>query len=115
LNATSITTGAHGYVQNVFAALHKESDKEEDDVQTVIMQMAALTTQSQITAATAAATSASLYSSNQSTCGKPTCYPTTVCCIHCSTQHNLPACASSTATHYAIFDPKLCNVPYRRA
>ena len=50
LNATSITTGAQGYVQNAFAALTEESDDDEDDVQMVITQMAALTTQSQLTA-----------------------------------------------------------------
>jgi hypothetical protein len=60
LNATSITTGAQGYVQNAFAALHEESDKEDDDVQTIITQMAALTTQSQLTATTAAKSSAAV-------------------------------------------------------
>ena len=49
-NTTSITTGAQGYVQNAFAALTEESDDDEDDVQMVITQMAALTTQSQLTA-----------------------------------------------------------------
>ncbi len=53
LNATSITTGAQGYVQNVFAALAEESDDDDDDVQTVITQMTALTTQSQLTASAA--------------------------------------------------------------
>ncbi len=43
LNVTSITTGAQGYVQNVFAALAEELDDEADDVQTVITQMTALT------------------------------------------------------------------------
>jgi len=50
LNASSITSGAHGYVQNAFAALHEESEDEDDDVQMVITQIAALTTQSQLTA-----------------------------------------------------------------
>ncbi len=36
LNATSITTGAQGYVQNAFAALAEASDNDDDDVQTVI-------------------------------------------------------------------------------
>ena len=44
LNATCITTGAQGYVQNAFAALTEVSDDDDDDVQTVITQMAALTT-----------------------------------------------------------------------
>ena len=50
LNASSITSGAHGYVQNAFSVLQEESKEEDDDVQTVITQMAALTTQSQLTA-----------------------------------------------------------------
>ena len=60
LNATSITTGAHGYVQNAYAALAEESEDKDDDVHTVITQMAALTTQSQLTASTAAETNASV-------------------------------------------------------
>ena len=61
LNASIITSGAHGYVQNAFAALREESEDEDDDVQTVITQIAALTTQSQkLTATTAAETSASV-------------------------------------------------------
>ncbi len=47
-------------MQNAFAALHKESNKEDDDVQTVITQMAALTTQSQLTATTVAESSAAV-------------------------------------------------------
>jgi len=58
LNATSITTGAQGYVQNAHAALAEESEDNDDDVYMVITQMAALTTQSQLTASTAAETSA---------------------------------------------------------
>jgi hypothetical protein len=60
LNATSITTGALGYVQNAFAALAKDSEDDDDDVQTVITQMVALTTQSQLTVSTAAETNASV-------------------------------------------------------
>ena len=60
LNASSITSGAHGYVQNAFAALQEESEEEDDDIQTVITQMAVLTTQSQLTATTTAETSASV-------------------------------------------------------
>ena len=60
LNASSITSGAHGYVQNTFAVLQEESEEEDDDVQTVITQMAALTTQSQLMAITMAETSASV-------------------------------------------------------
>ncbi len=60
LNASIITSGAQGYVQNAFAVLQEESEEEDDDVQTVITQMAALTTQSQLTATTTAETSASV-------------------------------------------------------
>jgi len=60
LNASSITSGAHGYVQNTFAVLQEESEEEDDDVQTVITQMAALTTQSQLTANTTSENSASV-------------------------------------------------------
>ena len=60
LNATSITTGAQGYVQNAYAALAEESEDDDDDVQTVITQMAALTTQRQPTASTVAETNASV-------------------------------------------------------
>ena len=56
LNATSITAGSQGYVQNVFAALGEESEDDDDDVQTVITLMAVLTTQSQLTANTTAET-----------------------------------------------------------
>ena len=47
-------------MQNAFAALTEESEDEDDDVQTVITQMAALTTQSQLTASTAAETNTSV-------------------------------------------------------
>jgi len=61
LNATSITTGAQGYyVQNAYAALAEESEDDDDDVQMVITQMAALTTQSQLTASTVAETNTSV-------------------------------------------------------
>jgi cell pole-organizing protein PopZ len=47
-------------VQNAFAVLQDESKEEDDGVQTVITQMAALTTQSQLTATTRAETLASV-------------------------------------------------------
>ena len=47
-------------MQNAYAALAEESEDEDDDVHTVITQMAALTTQSQLTASTAAETNASV-------------------------------------------------------
>jgi hypothetical protein len=60
LNATNITEGSQGYVQNAFAKLGEESDEDDKDVQTVITQMATLTTQSQLTATTMAETQASV-------------------------------------------------------
>lgn len=62
LNATDITARQQGYVQNVNAALAKDSTEEDDDddVKTVITQMAALATQSQLTAASHAATTSSV-------------------------------------------------------
>ncbi len=60
LNTTNITAGSQGYVQNAFAALGEESDDDDNDVQMVITQMAALTTQSQLTATTMAETQASV-------------------------------------------------------
>ncbi len=58
LNATSITAGSQGYVQNVFYVLQESNDEDDDDVNTVITQMEASTTQSQLMAATAAETGA---------------------------------------------------------
>jgi hypothetical protein len=46
LKCNLVTTSAQGYVQNAFTALAEESDNDNDDIQTVITQMAALTTQS---------------------------------------------------------------------
>ncbi len=62
LKATNITAGQHGYVQNAYAALAEDSTEEDDDdgVKTVITQMAALTTQSQLTVASHAATTSSV-------------------------------------------------------
>ena len=60
LNATSITAGSQYYVQNAFTAIMEELDDENDNVQTVMTQMAALTTQSQLLATTAAKTTASV-------------------------------------------------------
>jgi hypothetical protein len=58
-NATSITAGSQGYIQTAFNVL-QESNNEDDDVNTVITQMAALTTQSQLTSTTVAETTVSV-------------------------------------------------------
>ncbi len=57
LNATSNTAGQHRYVQFVYAAFAEDSNGDDADVKMVITQMAALTTQSKLIAATMAATS----------------------------------------------------------
>ncbi len=63
LNATNITAGQQGYVQNAYAVLAKESTNDEDNnVQTVITQMAALTTQNKMMAASTAATTLAVMS-----------------------------------------------------
>ena len=57
LNATGNTSGQHVYVQNAFAVLEELDEDKDEDVATVITQMAALTAQSQLTAASTAAMS----------------------------------------------------------
>ena len=60
LNATGNTSGQHGYMQNACAVLKESDDDKDGDMAMVITQMAALTTQSQLTAASTAATSSSV-------------------------------------------------------
>ena len=57
LNATGNTSGQHVYVQNAFAVLEELDEDKDEDVATVITQMAALTAQSQLTAASTVAMS----------------------------------------------------------
>jgi hypothetical protein len=59
LNATSNTTGQHGYVQNAFAAQEKLGDNNNNAAM-VIMQMTALPTQSWLTTPSMAATTFSV-------------------------------------------------------
>jgi len=57
LNASGNTTGQQGYVQNAFNALTEDSDDDiDDDVATIVTQLAAMTNQSQLTAASTTAT-----------------------------------------------------------
>jgi hypothetical protein len=57
LNGTNITAGQQGYVQNTYTVLAEESTNDEyNNIQTVITQMVALTTQSKMTRASTAAT-----------------------------------------------------------
>jgi hypothetical protein len=57
LNATSLMVGFQGYTQNAFAIL-QESDNEDEDVQSFVTQMGALITQSNLSATTAAKSTA---------------------------------------------------------
>ncbi len=59
LNATSIMAKSQGYNQNAFAVL-QESDNDNNDVQSFVTQMAALTTQSNLSATTAAESTAAV-------------------------------------------------------
>ena len=112
LNATSITAGLQGYVQNAFAALGEESDEDDDNVQTVITQMAALTTQSQLTANTMAETHASVMATiNQLAANQQVMQQQFA--AFTTQQHNVSA--TSTPTYHTIYHhSKLYNVPYKR-
>lgn len=113
LNATNITAGSQGYVQNAFAALGEESDDDDNDVQMVITQMAALTTQSQLTATTTARNTICSCGSNQSASRKPTSHATTIHSIHNPAKYHLPNKDTGTP-HHAIYHPQPGNVPFRR-
>jgi hypothetical protein len=58
IHAPSITAGSQGYNQNAFATLGEDSEDNDDNVQTVIMQMVAVTMQSQLAATTTVETQA---------------------------------------------------------
>jgi hypothetical protein len=84
-----IATGSQRFVQNTFTARTETLDEDDDNVQTVMTQMAALTTQSQQTAHTAAKTSASVaaainqLAANQQTIQKQFAAFTTQCNTTC--------------------------------
>ena len=109
---TSITAGSQGYVQNAFAALGEESDEDDDDMQTVITQMAALTTQSQLTANTTAEAHASVMATiNQLAANQQVMQQQFA--AFTTQQHNVSA--TSTPTYHTIYHhSKLYNVPYMR-
>jgi hypothetical protein len=60
LNATGNMSGQHRHIQNEFAVLEESDNDKDEDVATVIMQMAVFTMQSQLTAVSTAATSSSV-------------------------------------------------------
>jgi len=100
LNATSNTSGQHGYVQNAFAVLEESDDDKDADVAMVITQMAALTMQSQLTAASTAATSSSvtaaihqLNSNQQAMMQQMATYANANTARNLSAAHNPPAYA----------------------
>ena len=97
-----------GYVQNAFAALAEELNAGDDDVQMVITQMAALTTQSQLTISTKYGSRDKCIShrGNQPACGKSTSDATAVCGICINVQYNKSAGNTNPTTHAAIQHPK---------
>ncbi len=101
------------YVQNTFATLTETSDDDDNDVQTVMMQVAALTTQSQQMVHTVAKTSASVateihqLADNQQTMQQHFAAFTRQ---HNTTYHQG---TSGTATHNPVLDPQLCKFPNR--
>jgi hypothetical protein len=111
LNASSITAGSQGYVQNASVALTETSDDNDNDVQTVMMQMAALTTQSQITAYTVAKTSASVaagikqLASNQQTMQQK--FPTFT--MQCNTTYQQAQVVQPPMTQFSI--PNFASFP----
>jgi hypothetical protein len=103
LNATSNTSGQHGYVQNAFAVLEESDDDEDADVATVITQMAALTTQSQLTAASTAATTSSVTAAiNQLNSNQQTMMQQMATYANANTARNLPAAHNPPLTHFNI-------------
>jgi len=103
LNTTSNTPGQHGYVQNAFAVLEESDDDKDADVATVITQMAALTTQSQLTAASTAATTslvtAAIYQLNSN---QHAMMQQMASYANANTARNLPAAHNPPLTHFNI-------------
>jgi len=103
LNATSNTSGQHGYVQNAFAVLEESDDEEDADVATVITQMAALTTQSQLTAASTAATTSSVTAAiHQLNSNQQAMIQQMATYANANTARNLPAAHNPPLTHFNI-------------
>jgi hypothetical protein len=105
LNATGNTSGQHGYVQNAFGvlALEDSDDDEDADVATVITQIAALTTQSQLTAASTAATTSSVTAAiHQLNTNQQAMMQQMATYANANTQHNLPAAHNPPLTHFNI-------------
>ena len=105
LNATSNSSGQHGYVQNAFGvlALEDSDDDEDADVATVITQMAALTTQSQLAVASTAATSSSVTAAiHQLNTNQQAMMQQMATYANTNTQRNLPAAQNPPLTHFNI-------------
>ena len=103
LNATSNTSGQHGYVQNAFAVLKELDDDEDANVATVITQMAALTTQSQLTAASTAATTSSVTAAiHQLNSNQQVMMQQMATYANANTARNLPVAHNPPLTHFNI-------------
>jgi len=103
LNATSNTSSQHGYVQNAFAVLEELDDDKDADVATVIMQMAALTTQSQLTAAsTAVKISLVTAAIQQLNSNQQTMMQHMATYVNANTARNLPAAHNPPLAHFNI-------------
>jgi len=90
-------------VQNAFAVLKESDDDKDADVATVIMQMAALTMQSQLTAAsTAAATSLVTAAIHQLNSNQQAMMQQMATYTNANTAHNLPAAHNPPLTHFNI-------------
>jgi len=98
LNATGNTSGQNGYVQNAFAVLEESDDDEDEDVAMVITQMDALTTQSQLTAATPSSVAAAIQqlNTNQQVMMQQMTY------WNANTTRNPPAVHNPPLTHFNI-------------
>ncbi len=94
----------HRYVQNAFAVLEELDDFEDANVATVITQMAALTTQSQLTAASTAATislvTAAIQQLNSNQQAMMQQMARTY--VNVNTARNLPAAHNPPLTHFNI-------------
>ena len=103
LNATGNTSGHHGYMQNAFAVLEESDDDEDGDVATVITQMAALTTQIQLTAASTAVTSSSVASAiQQLNTRQQTMMQQMMTYANANTTRNPPTAHNPPLTHFNI-------------
>ena len=110
LNATSITTGAHGYVQNAYAALAAESEDEDDDVHTDHAD-GSLNNAKSIDGKYGGRDKCIGHRGNEPARRESTSDATAVCGIYGNVQHNVSAyIASSPTTYAATHHPKTWHI-----